>query len=288
MKSKRILLVIIITIPILIILILMGNIINHNIKMNSYVTHLKNKYGLSDGDIQLVSYEKEHKVNVSSHAFHYLPRTVPPIITYEVNGRITKVVDNGKIILDDYQMEDIGYIAAEYFSELLGYNVKFVEFSDTFSSGVSYQTFSDYFQQTNTPFIFYENIENFLIDYGKFDPIDWGAYTTMYLYINLLDDDDINSVLDNFEIKLIPFIKRTNFCKLEIWLYSGNNEDFKIKRGRNMHENLYPDFFINFSVENLENIKGRIFYVDPNGNNRNPNFERIGNFYLDDRGLWFR
>jgi hypothetical protein len=262
------------------ILLIIGSIINHTIKLNGYSQHLKNKYSLRGRDIRLLSYEKEHTVRISAGMFSSSKRTVPHIITYEVNGRIVKVVDNGTIILDDYQMKEISYIAAEYFSELLGYHVEFVEFNSNSKYGNGYSdALSNYVQTKNNSFVSLKNIEEFLIGYKNFDPY---LFTSVNLYVNLTDCDDIYTLINDIDRKLTPFIERTHLNNLGIWLYSGNGEELTIIKSSLRNDKDYPDDFSTYYVDNLENI---LAYID--NSNRYDNFKRIGNFNVDDRGLWF-
>ena len=267
--------------PAFLLLFMLGYGINHTIKLKRYSQYLKDKYSLSDGDIRFLSYEREHTVRIPTQIFQSTKRTVPRIITYEVNGRNVKVVDNGTHILDDYQIKEISYIAAEYFTELLGYTVEFVQFNGNsrYDKGYS-DALSHYVQTKNNAYVSLENIEDFLIGYKDFES-DYNS-TYISLFVNITENEDLYALINDIDVKLTPIVERTGLNNIGIWLYDGNGEELTIVKSTLRNDTNYPDQFNTYYVEHLDHI---IAYLD-NGR-RKDNFERIGNFYVDDRGLWF-
>jgi uncharacterized protein YxeA len=278
LKSRNIWVISIVSIISIIIVLIAASIISHNIKLNKYTQYLKDKYGVSDSEIRFKSYKKE---NYAYEADFYGPykRKVPSIITYEVKGRTVKVVDNGTTICDDYQIEDISYIAAEHFSKITGYNVEFVEFNSNsiYGNGFS-DSMSEYMQTTNNSVISLDNIEDFLVGYKNFDP---NLFTSINLYINITSYDDLDTLVEDIDAKLFPYIKRTNLYNMGIWLYQGNGQKLEIIRSSLRNSDILPNYFCNYYVYNLDNIIAYLFC-----SNRK-NFRQIGNFSVDERGIWF-
>ncbi len=201
------------------------------------------------------------------------------IITYEINGRTVKVVDNGITICDDYHIEDISYIAAEHFSKITGYNVEFVEFKSNSRYGNGFSdSMSIYMQTKNNSVITLDNIESFLVGYKGFDP---NLATSINLFINITSYDDLDTLVHDIDSKLFPYIKKTGLYNMGIWLYQGDGQKLEITRGSLRNSKILPHYFCNYYVYNLDNIIAYLFC------DTKTNFRQVGNFCVDERGIWF-
>jgi len=278
LKSRKIWVISIVSTISIIIVLIAGAIIRHNIKLKKYTEYLKDKYGVSDSEIRFKSYKKEHNVYEGDFYGPY-KRKVPSIITYEVNDRTVKVVDNGTTICDDYQIKDISYIAAEHFSKITGYNVEFVEFKSNSRYGNGFSdSLSEYMQTKNNSVITLDNIENFLVGYKNFDP---NLFTSINLFINIASYDDLDTLVKDIDAKLFPYIKRTGLYNMGIWLYQGNGQKLAITRSSLRNSKILPHYFCNYYVGDLDNIIAYLFC------GTKKNFRQVGNFSVDERGIWF-
>lgn len=166
--KKRVIKVVAIILSVILCL-LMVNVIISNISTAKYRNYLANKYSFSSLDLILTYYSGSHEMHESTEGAPYT-RYIPAKAIFH---RITKnesitVIDNKGYISDDYQIRDISDIAAKYFSDTSGQNVKFVEFNGTESGGKDSKyefALSDYIQSENNSLVSDSNIKEFLTDF---------------------------------------------------------------------------------------------------------------------------
>lgn len=278
----------------LILLCIFGTVfLQNHASISTYGDYLVKKYNFLKSDLKLISFEKEHDqgTGLSEGTMKYGKIHIPTMAIFKTpSGRGIQVIEKGGNISDNYQIRDISDIASKYFSNLLKYNVRFVEFRDTFNGDASDSELSDFIQSGNNYFVNDKNIEKLLVDFGsKPSSIpssnNYSSDSTLTLYINLSKNYDINTVIHNINGNAMEFINKARFTKFAIWLYS-DNEELSIINAKTKTL-IDQSVFENYYVGNLKNIVAYVFYVDPNGNERNPNFDKNGNFYVDDRKIWF-
>lgn len=273
------------------------NAIQLDVNTKPYNDYLIKKYNFSKSDLKLLSYEKEHyeSTGLSEGTMTYGKIYIPTVAIFKISsGKNITVVDDGKNISDNYQIRDISDIAAKYFSVLLKYDVKFVEFRGTYNGDAFDSELSDFIKNGNNYLVNDNNIEKFLVDLGNnpssLGDLSSGSITspsdsTLTLYVRLSKDDDINLVMNNINIDAMKFIDKVKLTKFGIWLYT-DDENLSIINAK-IESVTNQSKFENYYVINLNNIKLYMFYVDPNGNERDPNFDKKGNFYIDDSQMWF-
>lgn len=261
-----------------------NNINNSN--ADNYSNYLRDKYSFNNDDIKLISYDKAHTEYVASSVFgHPYEYDIPDIAKFKVKETTVMVVNNNSNLSDDYQIKEISDLSSAYFSKILGLNVNFTEFRYGNDGDAIDFALSDYLQNSWKEVISANNIENFLANFGNYKDESAIFRGTINLYVKINMDEDIDSLTATIDQKAMQFINKTQLDKFCIWFYSDDN-GLEIKSSN--PKEFFINNFKNYYVANLNGIKARIIYVDPTGNNRlGYTFDKKGNFYIDNQGMWF-
>ena len=263
-------------------MIIINSIFNYS-QAEKYSAYLKNKYNLDSADISLISYKNSYTKPATKGFMSSGSAAVgfPATAIFKVKGKIVTVLD-GKNISDDYQLKDVGLMSAKYFSKLLGLNVTFVQFGNTYIGDVNDTSLSDLIRGNDLGLITDGNIANLLQRMGLSS-----KENTMTLYVNLRPNESVDYATKILNDKAMQYINQTTLVRFAVWLYQSDKE-LPIKNNGVHYPGPALYTYGNYYVDQLDNIKSYLMYVDPYGNNRDPNFDKVGNFYVDNRGLWYR
>ena len=209
------------------------------------VNHLNNKYNINVTENNCIQFKIED-YRQKYYITYTANRNVPNVGVFEIDNKKIKVIENNGNMIDNYQIEEINYLIAEYFSKILSVKVDYVEIREQ-----NYQSIKNYLlngiivNKMNTK-ITKNNIEELINEIYKI--------SNLKLVFYIKDTENRNETINKITNNSI-FLREENIKEFNVYIYS-KDEDLSI---------IYLDEKLNKKLD-YENYKEIVFgsYFVPN------------------------
>lgn len=209
------------------------------------VNHLNNKYNINITENDCIKFKIEDN-REKSYIAYTVNRNVPNVGVFEIDNKKIKVIENNGNMIDNYQIEEINYLIADYFSKILNVKVDYVEIREkNYQSIKNYLLNSIIVNKMNTK-ITKNNIEKLINEIYKIPNLKLVFY---------IKDTENRSEAINKITKNSIFLREENIKEFNVYIYSKDEDLSIIYLGEKLNKNL-----------DYENYKEMVFgsYFVPN------------------------
>lgn len=209
------------------------------------VNHLNNKYNINvtENDciqFKIEDYRQKYYITFTAN------RNVPNVGVFEIDNKKIKVIENNGNMIDNYQIEEINYLIAEYFSKILNVKVDYVEIRKQNDPSIRNYLLNGIIVNKMNTKITKNNIEELINEIYKI--------SNLKLVFYIKDTENRNETINKITNNSI-FLREENIKEFNVYIYS-KDEDLSI---------IYLDEKLNKKLD-YENYKEIVFgsYFVPN------------------------
>ena len=209
------------------------------------VNHLNNKYNINvtENDciqFKIEDYRQKYYISFTAN------RNVPNVGVFEIDNKKIKVIENNGNMIDNYQIEEINYLIAEYFSKILNVKVDYVEIRKQNDPSIRNYLLNGIIVNKMNTKITKNNIEELINEIYKI--------SNLKLVFYIKDTENRNETINKITNNSI-FLREENIKEFNVYIYS-KDEDLSI---------IYLDEKLNKKLD-YENYKEIVFgsYFVPN------------------------
>lgn len=185
-------------------------------KMAEYISNKYNEKFYADECIYYKEEDYEFHGDIFGNGKDY---NIPYIAIFEKNNEQITVVDRKGKVSDDRQLKDLNNIISNYFSNVVGCKIDFVQIKEVHKSGNYDIVINDYIQNHFNDLITNTNIEEFIKGILKEDNLE--------LIFFLKDTDNREQLIDTITTNLNYLKENENIKKVQFYIYD-KNEDLVI------------------------------------------------------------
>ncbi|MBQ8535286.1 MAG: hypothetical protein IJ463_06340 [Bacilli bacterium] len=209
------------------------------------VNHLNNKYNINITENDCIQFKIED-YRQKSYITYTANRNVPNVGVFEIDNKKIKVIENNGNMIDNYQIEEINDLIAEYFSKILSVKVDYVEIREQNDQSIKNYLLNGIIVNKMNTKITKNNIEELINEIYKIP--------NLKLVFYIKDTENRNETINKITNNSI-FLREENIKEFNVYIYS-KDEDLSI---------IYLDEKLNKNLD-YENYKEIVFgsYFVPN------------------------
>lgn len=202
------------------------------------VNHLNNKYNINITENDCIQFKIED-YRQKSYITYTANRNIPNVGVFEIDNKKIKVIENNGNMIDDYQIEEINDLIAEYFSKILSVKVDYVEIREINDQSIKKYLLNGIIVNKMNTKITKNNIEELINEIYKIPNLK----LVFYIKDTENRNEEINKITNNS-----IFLREENIKEFNVYIYS-KDEDLSI---------IYLDEKLNKNLD-YENYKEMVF-----------------------------